>query len=244
MNDFSVSITDPGTKKYPLHQHSNWEIMYYLSGVGYLDTQQGHIPFSPGTVIIVPPRIAHGSVSENGFVNISLGGNFLHLFMFDKIMVQQDNAAENGKRLAQLIYEGRHGSPEYLSSLCSAYAQFLLDNAKYEKRVHREVNRIIDGITRNFFDPALDVTALLQQSGYAEDYIRAEFKKVTHLTPIDFLTKVRIDHSRRLFEIYGESISVAEVAESCGFDDPVYFSKRFKKCIGTSPNAYRKQKAW
>ena len=34
MNGFSVSITEPGTKKYPLHQHSTWEVMYYLSGSG------------------------------------------------------------------------------------------------------------------------------------------------------------------------------------------------------------------
>ena len=37
------------------------------------------IPFKPGSIIIVPPRVTHGSVSQNGFVNISIGGDFTGL---------------------------------------------------------------------------------------------------------------------------------------------------------------------
>jgi AraC-like DNA-binding protein len=52
---------------------------------------------------------------------------------------------------------------------------------------------------------------------------------------------MKIDHARRLLEIYGRSITVAEVAEACGFEDAVYFSKRFKQFTGVSPEAYKKQ---
>ena len=241
MKEFSISITKPGTKKYPLHQHTHWEIMYYLEGCGRLETEAGGLEFAPGTIIIVPPKTTHGSASENAFVNISVGGDFQHLFIFDKIMVQQDNSERNGERLARLIYDNRFTNPEYLSALCNAYAHFLLINATYEKRINQEIGKLIKEITNRFSDPCFDIVALLHQSGYAEDYIRSEFKKVTSLSPIDFLTKIRIEHAKKLFEIYGKSFSVAQVAAACGFEDPVYFSRRFKQFAFVSPTEYRKQ---
>ena len=241
MNRFFISITKPGTKQYPRHQHAYWEVMYYLSGTGHLATTNGEVPFRPGSIIIVPPKTVHGSVSQDGFVNISVGGAFHHLFLLDKISVQQDNAAGEGGRLARLIFDNRHTDTEYLSALCHAYALFLMQNARCENRLAQAVREIMEQAARNFFDPHFSMTASLNQSGYAEDYIRAEFKKATALSPVDFLTDLRITHARRLFEIYGDTLSVAEAAEACGFDDPVYFSKRFKQFTGISPAEYKKQ---
>lgn len=241
MSDYFISITKAGTKKYPLHQHPKWEIMYYLSGEGYLANQNENIPFKPGSIIIVPPGVIHGSVSQNGFVNISIGGDFSHLFLFDYISVQIDNENRNGERLSRLIYDNRYANNEYLSALCGAYAQFLLHNLNPEKRITQAIRNIIEQVSTRFSDPGFDITPLLNQSGYAEDYIRAEFKKATSLTPIDFLAKTRVEHAQKLFEIYGKSLSVTEVAEACGFEDPIYFSRRFKQFIGASPSDYKKQ---
>lgn len=241
MNEFSISITKSGTIKYPLHQHPNWEIMYYLKGTGHLATKTGDIKFNPGSIIIVPPKTMHGSVSEDGFINISISGDFGHLFMFDSIVVQQDNIALNGERLSRLILDNRSADAEYLSALCNAYAHFLLKNSGYEKPINRAINKIINEATQNFFDPLFDITHSLHKSGYTEDYIRAQFKKATGMSPVDFLTKLQMDHAQKLFEIYGHSHSVSQVAASCGFDDPVYFSRRFKQITGYSPNEYKKQ---
>ena len=244
MNRFSISKTNPGTIKYPLHQHPNWEIMYYLKGTGHLLTQTGAIAFSPGTIIIVPPKTIHGSSSEDGFVNISIGGDLEHVFMFDNIVVQQDNNDLNGKRLATLIFDNRIADDKYLSALCNAYAQFLLTNVVYEKKINKEISNVIKEIEENFSDPRFDVTNLLNKSGYTEDYIRAEFKNAVNLTPIDFLTKTRIEHAKKLFEIYGSTLSVSQVALTCGFEDPVYFSRRFKQFTSASPTEYKKANAY
>ncbi len=240
MNNISVSKTAEGTKKYPLHKHSNWEIMYYLEGEGYLATEGQNIPFQKGSIIIVPPTLMHGSVSKNGFVNISIGGEFNHLLMHDKPLVLFDNAASDGEKLASLIFENRFAAPEYLSALCSAYIHFLLQNIECESSLSFAVAQIIKDATENFSDAGFNITESLNKSGYAEDYIRASFKEKTGQTPVAFLTKIRILHAKKLFEIYSKSISVCEAAEKCGFDDLVYFSKRFKQLVGVSPDIYRK----
>ena len=83
------------------------------------------------------------------------------------------------------------------------------------------------------------LAALLHKSGYAEDYIRSEFKKHTGYSPVDFLAKVRIDYAKKLLDIYGENLPVSRIAELCGFRDAVYFSRRFKQFSGISPAQYR-----
>lgn len=241
MRPFSISITKPNTVKYPLHQHPTWEIMYYLKGEGYLNTANGKIPFSPHTIIIVPPRIIHGSVGESEFVNISISWDFGRMFMYDDIVVQQDDSALNGERLAKLIFDNRMVETEYLESLCNTYAFFLINNASYEKKINRETYKIVKEITHNYHDPFFDVTKLLNDSNYSEDYIRAEFKKIFHLSPIEFLTKTRIEHAKKLLEIYSSSLAVSQVAEMCGFDDVCYFSRRFKQFTGMSPAEYKKR---
>lgn len=240
MNSICVSITPDGTVKYPLHSHTNWEIMYYLSGTGYLATEKENIPFERASIIIVPPETVHGSVSENGFVNISISGDFSHLLMFDRVVKLQDNPSCEGRILAELIFNNRYSNTDYLSTLCSAYIGCLLQNAEYENRINQSVAKIIAEITENFSKSDFNITDCLIKSGYAEDYIRAEFKKITTLTPIQFLTKTRIDHAKKLLEIYGGNITLSDTAEACGFDDPIYFSKRFKQFVGIPPDTYRK----
>ncbi len=241
MSDISVSMTPSDTKSYPLHKHNSWEIMYYLSGEGYMRSDAGDIPFSKGTIIIMPPKMIHGSVSGGGFVNISIGGDFSHLFMFEKPLCLLDNEREDGGALASLIYNNRYANKGYLSSLCAAFAGFILQNSEHEKGINRCVADVISVIDKEFSNPELDVTAKLLKSGYAEDYIRAEFKRITSYTPIGFLTKVRIDHAKSLIEIYGKSLTVGEVALASGFCDFAYFSRQFKRFVGISPKRYKEQ---
>lgn len=237
---FTVSITPAGTVRYPLHRHSQWEIMYYLSGSGYMATTDGNIPFQKGSIIIIPPQILHGSISENGFVNISVGGDFSHLFMFSHPIRLLDNELLEAKLLAGLIFHNRHGREEYLASLCNSYACFLLQKVESESSIKQCVREIIREIEKKYTDCHFTVAELLKKSGYAEDYIRAEFKKVTRATPVQLLTQMRIDHARNLLEIYGKSRTLTEIASACGFGDVVYFSKKFKKIFGVSPDEYRK----
>jgi AraC-like DNA-binding protein len=239
MSNISVGVTPPNTVKYPLHRHDTWEVMYYLSGKGYLDTMGEKIPFEKGSIIIVPPNIMHGSVSENGFVNISISGDFNNLFFFPSPVKVEDDTNFSGEKLATMMLNNTYLSKGYLSSLSSAFAHFLLEKASFNGGIKLAVERIISKISENYLNTDFNVTPLLNQSGYAEDYIRAEFKKLTSLTPTQFVLKMRIDRAKKLFEIYGTSLSVSDVALSCGFDDVVYFSKRFKQVLGVSPNVYR-----
>lgn len=130
-----INCTEDGIKKYPCHSHKNWEIMFYLWGEGYLYTPETDYPFKEGMAIIVPPGVEHCSISENGFKNISIGGDFNHLLFFDRLQVVFDNDEQEGKCLVDLIFKNRYGNKDYVSYLCHSYIFFLLKNIKFENKV-------------------------------------------------------------------------------------------------------------
>lgn len=235
--EMQINKTPEGIKEYPMHCHQTYEAMVYLRGDGQLQTELGNYPFEPGTVVIIPPGVMHGSTAAEGFCNISVSGPFEHKFHFSEPVCFQDNGGGEGKILAQLIYENRYGNAEYLLGLSEAFAGFLLQNVKEEDGIANAVYRVMKEMTQNFYD--CNLTEVLRKSGYAEDYIRAQFKKCTGKTPGTFLTQVRIKQACFLIEVYGGTMSLARIAEQCGYQDYAYFSKRFREVCGISPRNYK-----
>ncbi len=225
---------------YPLHSHAEYEILYYLEGKGHLHTSSGDFPFSPGTIIIIPPDTLHGSVSESGFKLIAIDSDFENSLSFSSPAVMCDTETYDGKALVSMIYRNRLNDDDYLSALIDAFIRFILRNSNLEDTLTIAVRKVANKISENFFDCNISPSALLRESGYAEDYIRAHFKKIIGKTPNDFLTTLRINHALYLIEIYKDSLTLSEVSERCGYIDYVYFSKKFKAQTGTSPKEYQK----
>lgn len=236
--NFSINITK---ENIPLHKHKYYEIVVFTKGIGTFHADGKDIAVSPGKIIIIPPKTEHcSSKSSLEFERIYIGGPLHQISFLTSTMVILDNCANDGLALAKMIYKNRYSSDEYISALINAFAHFLLQNIKMEEDIFLATKNIIENISNNFYDCNIDINALLNKSGYSEDYIRAYFKKITGRTPIEFLTKIRIDHACYLMELYGNSFSLTEIAEKCGYSDYVYFSRRFKQTIGVSPRNYMK----
>ena len=137
-----------------------------------------------------------------------------------------------------MIYTNRYSNHEYLTALINAFTHFLLQSIKMEDDIYIAINKIIETISSNFYDCNIKINALLKESGYAEDYIRAQFKKFTGKTPVEFLTVLRINHARYMIDLYKNSFPLAYIAEKCGYADYVYFSRKFKQVMGISPQKY------
>lgn len=63
------------------------------------------------------------------------------------------------------------------------------------------------------------------------------FKELTNSTPKRFLTQLRVEKASEL--LMNTSMSVKEVSLSVGFEDPLYFSRLFKKYKNVTPTEYR-----
>lgn len=240
---YNINMTNDGTIRYPLHSHQKYEVMVYLDGEGYLETEDRKYPFSSGSIIIVPPKIKHGSVSVNGFKNISIEGSFENTLTDKYVCSFSDNGENEIITLAKLIYQNRYKDENFLNAVCSAFTRRLLLEASNKSQILSAVDNIISKISSRYYDSELNLSDIISESGYAEDYIRAKFKEVTKKTPSSFLNDIRIKHACFLINIYGKKISLNEISEKCGYNDYIYFSKRFKRAIGVSPSEYRKSTA-
>ena len=62
------------------------------------------------------------------------------------------------------------------------------------------------------------------------------FKEQLCLSPKDWLTSYRLKQAGKMLSL---GTSVKNTAYSCGFSDPLYFSRAFKKTFGIAPGAFR-----
>ncbi len=224
----------------PSHKHTNYEILIYTEGKGNFSAEGKNTDVFPGKITIIPPGVTHTTTFKHNLDRIYIQGKFNQIFNITTPIVISDNSQNEGMQLAKIIYNNRFSKPEYVTILIDAFAHFLLQSLKTDNEINVAIKDIINKITIKFYDPGLNVAQLLNESGYAEDYIRAHFKNATGKTPVEFLTKIRINHARYLIDIYKNSLSLSEIALKCGYNDYVYFSRRFKQITGMSPQKYMK----
>lgn len=72
-----------------------------------------------------------------------------------------------------------------------------------------------------------------------EKYLYSLFKTHLGISIQEYLNNLRIDKAKTLLE--NSTLNISEISYSLGIDDPLHFSRFFKKIVGVSPKAYRKQ---
>ena len=64
------------------------------------------------------------------------------------------------------------------------------------------------------------------------------FKNVMKMTPMQYILSLRIAVAKGLLENSNKNIN--EISDAIGYDNPLYFSRLFKKHTGYSPSQYKK----
>ena len=95
----------------------------------------------------------------------------------------------------------------------------------------------VNVIRREFYKPDFGIAALCAALGTSRATLHRCFTKQYGTSPGAYLLQYRLTGARELLE-HGQSVKAT--ALSCGFRDPLYFSRLFKATTGASPTAYRK----
>lgn len=101
------------------------------------------------------------------------------------------------------------------------------------------LDRLIIQLNQTYRD-SWSVPQMAEFCHLSEDYFAHYFKKVMQLSPLQYLTDLRIQKAKEMLQ--WEGMNIASVAVLVGYDDPLYFSRIFKKMTGYSPKMYRNQK--
>ena len=100
------------------------------------------------------------------------------------------------------------------------------------------MRHLIEYTEHHLSDSDINVGDLASTLATSRSGLQRKMKHLLGITPQDFLREARIKHACLLLR--NTSKSIAEVAYSCGFTDPKYFSRCFKNSIGQSPSEYKK----
>ncbi|NJP36819.1 helix-turn-helix transcriptional regulator [Bacillus luteus] len=102
----------------------------------------------------------------------------------------------------------------------------------------QEVARRTMAYIQDHYKIGVRIDELAQQLLYHPDYVTRSMKKVTGLTPKQYLHHVRLEKAKELLQ--NGSYHVAAVSEESGFKDVSYFSRLFKEREGMTPGQYRR----
>jgi two-component system, response regulator YesN len=69
-------------------------------------------------------------------------------------------------------------------------------------------------------------------------YLLRLFNKITGSTPTQELIKLRVEKAKRLL-VGHPNLEIKQVSSAVGYDDPLYFSRLFKRETGLAPTAFR-----
>jgi AraC-like DNA-binding protein len=76
----------------------------------------------------------------------------------------------------------------------------------------------------------------LERLGYSYEHLCRIFKRRFGIPPLRYATYIRLERAKQLLEESG--LTVCAVARQCGFEDPGYFARAFRKYMGVAPSEF------
>ncbi len=180
-----------------------------------------------GVVDTAIPILKNGIVA--GF--IMLGRVRLKKSNVKELLYWSENPEEIEKHYKKLTYL----TEEQLSSLISLLSYILFENTieiDYDKFINYATDYIENNLSAN-----LTTKHLCQVFAKSKNSIYKSFREVYGCTVNEYITKRRIEHSKRLLLDTDENIEA--IAQAVGFYNYTYFSKVFKKHTGIAPSKFR-----
>ncbi|MCD8022677.1 MAG: AraC family transcriptional regulator [Lachnospiraceae bacterium] len=92
-------------------------------------------------------------------------------------------------------------------------------------------------ISDHLSDYNLGVPEISAATGVSAQYLSRVFKKKMGITIVEYVNRCRMDYAKRLLR-EGKA-TVQSIAEQCGYNNTVTFTRNFKRYIGMTPTEYR-----
>lgn len=232
-----------------LSVQSNWhddiEIQFCTKGKGKLFCGGEEYPFEEGQVAIINSNIIHNTLSTEGlnYTCLIVSSQFLKQigFEFEKMDFKPTISDLSLSVLIEKmcrIYDSQ--SEHKILALHSVLLEILsLIAEKHslpcEKRIDGEfesVKTVIRYIRENF-SQKLSLEALSKLIFIDKYTLCRKFKGATGQTVMQYISRYRCQMASKYLK---EGKTVASAARLCGFDNLSFFTKTFKKYMGTLPS--------
>ena len=240
-----------GHGAHPVRVIRNWELIFVLKGRLEMFIGADRCPASPGTCLLLPPGIRHGGIGAYPadlsffWIHFSPAGE-MEEDLLKHLPLRFD--AGNPARLADCFRQflslqaDAVADPDGLDLL----AELILHEAFRESggaTLHPELPSLMQElrkILRLRFREPLSTSQIARELQCNPDYLGRVHKCWFSESVTDALNRIRIRHAMELLS--SSSLTIAQIADEVGFNDPAYFRRRFFRSCAMTPRAYRKLK--
>lgn len=229
-------------------------LIYCIAGSGFAQIGDTAATIRPGQVLVIPPGMPHiyradiddpwsiywlhvaGSKMDTVLRLLELEAGKFTLFpgldpalrsFFDQVI----QTLEKGylRSSLRMVATALH---QVLNLLISARS------FQHGGKDHhdREIRKIVD-LMSNSLDQSLTLPELARSANMSTSHFAALFKKQTGFAPIDYYVRLKMQRACYLLDV--TDMPVKEIAAQLGYDDPLYFSRRFRQIHNCSPTQYQ-----
>lgn len=104
------------------------------------------------------------------------------------------------------------------------------------RHAEEQVLKTVHYMAENLHRP-LTLAQLAVIAAWSPTHYSMVFRRQLNLSPIEYLLRLKIQRACELLRTTDDL--VADIAQDLGFADPFYFSRLFRRRVGSSPRAYR-----
>jgi signal transduction histidine kinase/DNA-binding LacI/PurR family transcriptional regulator/AraC-like DNA-binding protein len=148
-------------------------------------------------------------------------------------LTEKDMARLN-RGVATVLRKGLFSVEETLAHLDAALERRRRLSAEAQRAVRQAMAYL-----HEHYAEAITREDVARHVGMSDDYLTHCFRQEVGMTPIAYLNRYRVDQAKQLLK--NTSHSITDVALAVGFSDSGYFSRVFRREVGLSPEAFRRE---
>jgi AraC-like DNA-binding protein len=228
-------------------------LQHTIAGEGRLLYERRHYRLQSGDTMLVIVPHSHRYWLEKGgrweFFWISMSGQ-------EAVRIHRTIQAQAGpvlklrsdtiERIAECslrLINGEGETPGAASAIAYTAVGALYDDVFGSQNVESMddddavMSSVVDHVLANL-DKPLAVSQLAEVSGFSRAHFSRMFTASKGVPPGEFVLQERMRRAARLLSSHS-LLSVKEIANLTGFEEPNYFAKVFRRFFGTSPTEFR-----
>ncbi|MBN2712455.1 MAG: AraC family transcriptional regulator [Planctomycetes bacterium] len=230
-----------------------WLMEYVASGAVRINWDDDHFIMEEGTIFCFPPLVKHDYVMapfwnhywvvfplRAGWRELldwpTLPNGVLH-FKIDDIAMREKVCATY-REMVSTMQSVMPRRQEMLMNLVENLLLWLdtVNPISERQKTDERIQEVLEYLCQNFSEK-VSLSDMAEICHLSVSRFCHLFQNQMQCTPMKFIEDYRMSRAGELLQMTSEPI--AEVARRVGYDDPLYFSKVFRRNMKNSPKAYR-----
>lgn len=238
----------------------DFQLLYVASGKAhfYFDKSEEDTVVTAGHMVLYRPKepqryIYYGEEQTEVYWVHFTGNNVTNILRHYGIgsgmrVIETGTSLEYPRIFKQMIQELQRCQAHYPDLLTLLLLELLIRIERQIGREHRpkdaylnaEMELAIQHFSDHYSDE-INIEEYALSRGMSVSWFIRSFKQYAGTTPMQYLVERRMANAQALLET--TSYNISEIAALVGYDNPLYFSRIFRKQKGMSPSEYRKTTA-